>query len=132
MTLIALALNFTEEIMLSQQTLAERIRRHSKISTPAWCKLNLVHNEEDKKLLQLAEHYQVNPWLTRKTLVILLLASKETRWAEIANTLGTSRTPFHCFQRFQQKLNSKMKKGKWTPEEDTVLLDAFQVCVEYH
>lgn len=43
---------------------------------------------------------------------------------EIANSLGTNRTPLQCYLRYQNKLVSRPSKSKWTPEEDQILTEA--------
>mmetsp|Transcript_15156 Transcript_15156/g.19200 ORF Transcript_15156/g.19200 Transcript_15156/m.19200 type:complete len:101 (+) Transcript_15156:784-1086(+) len=44
----------------------------------------------------------------------------------IAKALGTNRTAFQCFSRYQRSLNTAIVKGKWTPQEDERLKDAIQ------
>uniref|UniRef100_A0A7S4HSI4 Uncharacterized protein n=1 Tax=Vannella robusta TaxID=1487602 RepID=A0A7S4HSI4_9EUKA len=63
---------------------------------------------EDKRLLDLAKQY------------------KNHEWEQIAKALGTNRTAFQCFSRYQRSLNTAIVKGKWTPQEDERLKDAIQ------
>ena len=48
----------------------------------------------------------------------LALASGYKNWDRIAEELGTNRTAFVCFMRYQQKHHQKLSKRKWTEAED--------------
>lgn len=45
-------------------------------------------------------------------------------WQYIAARLETNRTAFQCFCMYQRALNASLLKGKWTPDEDALLLEA--------
>lgn len=45
-------------------------------------------------------------------------------WDEVANELGTNRTAFQCFTRYQRSLNTKMLRGRWTKAEDELLIES--------
>ncbi|KAI3780237.1 hypothetical protein L2E82_10208 [Cichorium intybus] len=47
-----------------------------------------------------------------------------SNWIEIAESLGTNRTPFQCLSRFQRSLNASIIKNEWTPPEDEELRTA--------
>ncbi|KAI3515764.1 hypothetical protein L1887_14668 [Cichorium endivia] len=47
-----------------------------------------------------------------------------SNWIEIAESLGTNRTPFQCLSRFQRSLNASIIKNEWTPVEDEELRNA--------
>lgn len=65
-------------------------------------------DEEDSKLLSIAEEMQYQDWDT------------------IARKLLTNRSAYQCFAHFQTRLNTSHNytKGKWTKEEDEKLLNA--------
>ena len=52
-------------------------------------------------------------------------------WDAIAEELGTFRTGFMCFMRYQQKLNPDTSSRKWTPGEDKRLLQLVEMCRIY-
>ena len=43
-------------------------------------------------------------------------------WEKVAQSLETNRTPWQCFQHYQNTLNGKLKTRLWTVEEDELLL----------
>ncbi|CAI9261822.1 unnamed protein product [Lactuca saligna] len=47
-----------------------------------------------------------------------------SNWIDIADALGTNRTPFQCLSRFQRSLNASIIKNEWTPPEDEELRNA--------
>ncbi|CAC5418460.1 SNAPC4 [Mytilus coruscus] len=49
-------------------------------------------------------------------------------WVAIAKELGTNRTPFQCFQYYQQHLNEIFTKRDWTELEDQMLIDVVDGC----
>lgn len=62
--------------------------------------------EEEKKLLRLVKLY------------------KEHYWSQVAEELGTGRSPMDCLRHYQQALNPNHSKvGEWTKEEDQLLND---------
>eukprot|EP01039_Chlorochromonas_danica_P006001 gene6001-6610_t len=62
--------------------------------------------EEEKKLLRLVKLY------------------KEHYWSQVAEELGTGRSPMDCLRHYQQALNPNLSKvGEWTKEEDQLLND---------
>lgn len=48
-------------------------------------------------------------------------------WQVIASQLGTNRTAIQCFMMFQRKINPNFLKGKWTAEEDQLLMNAVKI-----
>lgn len=44
-----------------------------------------------------------------------------TNWVKIAETLGTGRTAFQCFEQYQMSLNDNLIKTGWTVEEEEKL-----------
>eukprot|EP01103_Thecamoeba_quadrilineata_P008645 TRINITY_DN18384_c0_g1_i1.p1 TRINITY_DN18384_c0_g1~~TRINITY_DN18384_c0_g1_i1.p1 ORF type:complete len:727 (+),score=136.69 TRINITY_DN18384_c0_g1_i1:58-2181(+) len=68
---------------------------------------------EDKCLLKLAAKYKGRYWE--------LIADELAM--QLPNENGTRRNVVQCFRRYQRSLNTAMVKGKWTPEEDKLLLD---------
>lgn len=48
-------------------------------------------------------------------------------WQLIASQLGTNRTAIQCFIMYQRRINPNFLKGKWTPEEDKMLVDAVKI-----
>lgn len=48
-------------------------------------------------------------------------------WQVIASQLGTNRTAIQCFMMHQRKLNPNFLKGKWTAEEDELLISAVKI-----
>jgi hypothetical protein len=64
---------------------------------------------EDEDLLRLVQKYD------------------EHQWCEIAEELGTNRTPFECLRHYQRNLNTKlMNTSDWTVDEDRLLRDAVE------
>ncbi|VDI38386.1 snRNA-activating protein complex subunit 4 [Mytilus galloprovincialis] len=49
-------------------------------------------------------------------------------WVAISKELGTNRTPFQCFQYYQQHLNELFTKRDWTETEDQILVDVVDSC----
>lgn len=75
------------------------------------CEDPLINHEswsltEDKKLLYTVQNRGLSNWI------------------EIADALGTNRTPFQCLLRFQRSLNASIIKNEWTPPEDEELRNA--------
>jgi hypothetical protein len=70
-------------------------------------------------------------WSAEEERRLLLLVRKydEHGWCEIADELGSSRTPFECLRHYQQALNNKLiNTADWTEEEDEIL----KAAVEQH
>lgn len=68
------------------------------ISRAKWTK------DEDDKLVEIVKKY------------------KETNWQQIAYELDTNRNELQCFVRYQKYRKIMNKKGKWSIEEDQMLL----------
>ncbi|GKZ27382.1 hypothetical protein AbraIFM66951_010510 [Aspergillus brasiliensis] len=68
--------------------------------------------EEDAKLIALVEQYGDKP-------------GRESKWTEISKNLP-GRTNKNCRKRWFYSLDPKLRKGRWTKEEDVILLDAYQ------
>ena len=71
-----------------------------------------------------------SPWTKQEDKQLLALAKehKAFDWQKVATDLGTNRTAWQCFRRYQRSLNSNMMKSKWTPEEDELLRKAVKEC----
>jgi hypothetical protein len=66
-------------------------------------------------------------WNIKEELSLLKIATEyqETNWALIAEKLGTNRTPWQCFEHYQQALNPNIvKSGEWSEAEDNSLKEA--------
>jgi len=46
-------------------------------------------------------------------------------WTDIANNLGTGRTPKQCRDRWQNYLRPGIKKGGWSVEEEELIKDMY-------
>lgn len=87
---------------------------HPTINRAAWSKA------EDRNLKRLVEHQLGgDDWDPDDV---------AADWEAVAEELGTRRTAFQCFMRFQQRHNSDANGLKWTPEEDERLLTLVQRC----
>ncbi|KAJ1929578.1 hypothetical protein IWQ60_001065 [Tieghemiomyces parasiticus] len=51
-------------------------------------------------------------------------------WPSIAERLDTNRTAAQCFIKYQETLQRRMQKRRWTAEEDALLRRAVQICGE--
>eukprot|EP00929_Paragymnodinium_shiwhaense_P119365 TRINITY_DN91256_c0_g1_i1.p1 TRINITY_DN91256_c0_g1~~TRINITY_DN91256_c0_g1_i1.p1 ORF type:complete len:571 (-),score=125.84 TRINITY_DN91256_c0_g1_i1:153-1865(-) len=62
------------------------------------------------------------PFTKLEDKAILMLAAQHGNfeWNEVAKQLGTGRTAWSCFQRFQQVLNPKIGATSWSPAECAV------------
>ena len=70
-------------------------------------------------------------WTTEEDAHLLLLAEKysEHHWVNIAEELGTRRTPMSCLKRYQRTLNTKLlNNDEWSSEEDLLLKAAVESC----
>lgn len=70
------------------------------------------------------------PWTTDEDKMILYLVQKNgvNDWINIAEAVGTNRTPFQCLARYQRSLNASILKREWTKDEDaqlSVAVEAF-------
>ena len=82
-------------------------------------------NFDDPKL-------NTGPWTKEEESNLLSLASsdryQECYWPNIAEDLNTNRSPWQCFQHYQQVLNSAVvKTSEWSESEDRLLKDAVSV-----
>ena len=58
-------------------------------------------------------------------LLLSLYAIHSTKWSVIARQIP-GRTDDACSKRYREALDPSLKKGDWTPEEDLLLLQAYQ------
>ncbi|XP_014675914.1 PREDICTED: snRNA-activating protein complex subunit 4-like [Priapulus caudatus] len=58
----------------------------------------------------------------------LVEIKKEKNWRKIAKEVGSCRTAFQCFQRYQTRLNDSLTKKNWTAEEDKQLTKVVNQC----
>jgi myb proto-oncogene protein len=49
------------------------------------------------------------------------------RWIEIAGELGTNRTAWQCLSTYRQIAGKSIASGKWTEEEDRILIEGVQM-----
>ena len=57
------------------------------------------------------------------TLLRLVETNRARDWVSIANSLGTCRSPFQCFEHFVKVLEMPNYNKKWTKEEDELILE---------
>ena len=72
------------------------------------------------------------PWTKEEESNLLSLASsdryQECYWPNIAEDLNSNRSPWQCFQHYQQVLNSSVvKTSEWSESEDRLLKDAVSI-----
>ncbi|KAL6183265.1 hypothetical protein ACLB2K_044676 [Fragaria x ananassa] len=72
------------------------------------------------------------PWTTDEDKMILYLVQKNgvNDWINIAEAVGTNRTPFQCLARYQRSLNASILKREWTKDEDAQLSSAVEAFGE--
>ncbi|XP_062029068.1 uncharacterized protein LOC133745092 [Rosa rugosa] len=73
------------------------------------------------------------PWTTDEDKTILYLVQKKNGvndWNNIAEAVGTNRTPFQCLSRYQRSLNASILKREWTKDEDAKLASAVEAFGE--
>ncbi|KAM5570451.1 myb-like protein L [Rosa sericea] len=73
------------------------------------------------------------PWTTDEDKMILYLVQKKNGvndWINIAEAVGTNRTPFQCLTRYQRSLNASILKREWTKDEDAKLASAVEAFGE--
>jgi len=78
----------------------------------------------NRYLYHLSPHINKAKWTEEESFQILELAHKHNYhppWEQVALALNSRRTPWQCFQHFQQSLNAQMKGMKWTPRTDELL-----------
>jgi hypothetical protein len=82
------------------------------------CKIQWLNNEDPK--------INANPWTKEedKSLTALVAKYKGHNWEQISKEIGTCRTAHQCFTRYQRRLNTSMKKSKWTSDDDNILLES--------
>ncbi|XP_069697942.1 snRNA-activating protein complex subunit 4 [Periplaneta americana] len=77
---------------------------HPMIRKSKWTK------DEDSKLKELVDKYN------------------NQNWDAIAQELGTKRSGYQCMCQYQTRLNDKLRKSKWTEEEDAYLIEVINKC----
>ncbi|XP_070532303.1 snRNA-activating protein complex subunit 4-like [Ptychodera flava] len=95
-------IDFDGERTAVECELAWQNRFHTSIKNSEWSK------EEDQKLISLVEKH------------------KATEWNSIAENLGTRRTAWQCIERYQQHLNPKLEKRKFTEEDDKLMVEVIE------
>ncbi|EOA15694.1 hypothetical protein CARUB_v10006404mg [Capsella rubella] len=72
------------------------------------------------------------PWTVAEDNYLRLITQNKgfTDWLDIAVSLGTNRTPFHCLARYQRSLNPYVLRKEWTAEEDDQLRAAVDLFGE--
>ncbi|CAH8370296.1 unnamed protein product [Eruca vesicaria subsp. sativa] len=72
------------------------------------------------------------PWTAEEENNLRLIIQEKgfTDWLDIADSLGTNRTPFQCLARYQRSLNADILRKEWTPEEDDQLRAAVELYGE--
>ena len=90
--------------------------------SPVTCKLmwkNNLHPSVNREKWSKAEDEKMTKLILEPDKDGLIRPRKD--WDLIAKRLGTNRTAFLCFHRYQMKHNQIFNKRKWTPEEDSRL-----------
>lgn len=54
-------------------------------------------------------------------------SGNEVDWKVIAESMGNGRTARQCRERFRNYLSPKVKNGPWTPEEEKLLEEKYQI-----
>lgn len=67
-----------------------------------------------------------DPWMREEDIKLLFLIQQQGihDWIDKSNQMGTNRTPFQCFSRYQRSLNTNILKRDWTAEDDAQLCAA--------
>jgi myb proto-oncogene protein len=60
-----------------------------------------------------------------KILLSLTNPNQRNKWLDISKALGNKR-PYECLLRYRS-INPEIRKGPWTPSEDSTLLEAFKL-----
>ena len=63
-----------------------------------------------------------------KIMEIVQTSDENPSWDFVAKSLGSSRTPFQCFQHFMTKLDTSQVQIPWTQQEDDLLLRYIAAC----
>ena len=88
-----------------------------KARSPSSCQIRYEHH--------LANTVNHSIWTKEEDLLLVQLADSSgcVGWREIANQLGTGRTPVQCFQRYQKSLNTQLITSKFSEREDAKLIE---------
>ncbi|KAF9591758.1 hypothetical protein IFM89_007088 [Coptis chinensis] len=73
-----------------------------------------------------------SPWdkVEDKNLLFVLQQWGIHNWIDISTKMGTKRTPYQCFARYQRSLNANIIKRDWTEEDDAQLRAAVEAFGE--
>ena len=90
--------------------------------------LNMIHTPNECAAnwnLLLKPSLNIGKWLKAETQMLKELAVKYNYqdWDSIAKELNTGRSGYQCIIQYRTKCNDKKKNGRWTPEEDLLLID---------
>ncbi|XP_045145222.1 snRNA-activating protein complex subunit 4 isoform X2 [Echinops telfairi] len=107
----------------------------SRLDSHDWEKISNVNfeggrsAEEIRKFWQNCEHPSINQqaWSSEEVERLQVLSAQHghLQWQQIAEELGTRRSPFQCLQKYQQH-NRALKRREWTEEEDCMLTQLVQ------
>ncbi|XP_075415922.1 snRNA-activating protein complex subunit 4 isoform X2 [Tenrec ecaudatus] len=107
----------------------------SRLDNHDWEKISNVNfeggrsAEEIQKFWQNCEHPSINQqaWSVEEVERLQVLSAQHghLQWQQIAEELGTRRSPFQCLQKYQQH-NRALKRREWTEEEDCMLTQLVQ------
>jgi len=98
-----------------------------------WLQIAKATNKPDLQCrrfwnLMLKPHVSRAKWTKHEDNKLIELAKKygETNWNQIAYELDTNRNELQCFVHYQKYKKILSKKGKWSQEEDQMLLKAIK------
>lgn len=100
-----------------------------------YCKMDDIYANQPRRAS--SQHKRTGiPWtdFEDKVLVQLIYSQQLRNWRSIAQTFNstegikTIRTAEQCSQHWLRVLNPHITKGKWSPEEDQLLIQAVQRC----
>lgn len=90
--------------------------------------LNMIHTPNECAAnwnLLLKPSINNGKWLKMETQMLKELSAKYNYqdWDSIAKELNTGRSGYQCIIQYRTKCNDKKKNGRWTREEDELLID---------
>lgn len=98
-----------------------KVRRRT--YAPARRQLKTV--QKKRWLHSLSPSVKKSAWTTEEDeLLLSLYAQDPNKWSQIARGIP-GRTDDACSKRYREALDPKLKKGEWTDEEDTRLLQCY-------
>lgn len=104
-----------------------------------WCKIsNLISGVSPMECFMQFNNVDnpdinTSPWTAAEETKLLVIVNKykSSEWDNICDDLNTGRTPWQCFEHYQQSLNPHLVKStEWTLEEDLQLKRAVEMYGE--